>query len=755
EKYTENAYDDYSIKPNSNLFVMKHDAKWQGQVPVTNLPIDYGCWNYDTWFSPTEDELHVAYEGEKYEWDAGTLSWIPKASGMYAATGSDKFSNATIWGPTTDNYVNGISTTGDPAGNTHTAFSVNQVDDTFTPIVGSWKMLYTTDGSTGSGGGFSKPTDISTNKWNSKNSPVTTANSEGGILVTWQETFIDEKKTPNYQAVGDLLSRYKDDGGWGGIQKLNQDILASSSIRVDAQGEQQIMFDTKKVVYHKETPTVPAHLSESDYKKYFTQSSNGAWSTEMVSNLGVDAWAPPIRVDGNNRVFALFNYGTYLKVYQQRTAKPRSKVFYFAEGTTRTGSGFKEWICLQNPGNVGANVTITYMLGTGENKEQPVVVGPHSRLTVDVNAAVGENQDVSAKVESDQFIVAERPMYFSYGAAAWTGGHDVVGSIVTSQVWFFAEGCTRGGFDQYLCLQNPNAADATVDITYMLGDGSTVDKQVKVGKKSRQTVNVRNDVGEDQDVSAQLLSNVGIVAERPMYFAYGDPAAAWTGGHDVMGATAPQNQWYFAEGTTRAGFDTYLCLQNPNPTEATVNITYIMGDGTTQDQGLTVGATTRETIKVNDVIGPDKDVSMAIDSSAAILAERPMYFNYKGDRPGGHVTMGALSPRNGWFFAEGTTRNDDNSGYFDEWLCLQNPGVFDANVTLSYMLANGSVIEQAVTVPKQTRFTVDVNAAVGEGQDVSVSIWSDQGIIAERPMYFRYMSSPGVIWPGGHVVMGL
>jgi len=51
-----------------------------------------------------------------------------------------------------------------------------------------------------------------------------------------------------------------------------------------------------------------------------------------------------------------------------------------------------------------------------------------------------------------------------------------------------------------------------------------------------------------------------IVCERPMYFLY---AGAWSGGHCVTGVTAPATDWHFAEGTTREGFDEWLCLQNP------------------------------------------------------------------------------------------------------------------------------------------------------------------------------------------------
>jgi hypothetical protein len=55
-------------------------------------------------------------------------------------------------------------------------------------------------------------------------------------------------------------------------------------------------------------------------------------------------------------------------------------------------------------------------------------VSANSRLTVNVNQDAGANQDISAKVSSDQPIITERPMYFNY-QGVWTGGHDVVGFV--------------------------------------------------------------------------------------------------------------------------------------------------------------------------------------------------------------------------------------------------------------------------------------------------------------------------------------
>lgn len=353
---------------------------------------------------------------------------------------------------------------------------------------------------------------------------------------------------------------------------------------------------------------------------------------------------------------------------------------FFAEGTTR--AGFDEWFCLQNPGDKEANVAITYMLGTGENKTQQVTIPKQSRTKVDVNLFVGPDQDVSAVVSSDRFVVAERPMYFDHQGRI-TGGHDVVGADAPLTEWSFAEGTTRAGFAEWLCLQNPTDSDADVLVTYMLGTGENKQTTRRVPARSRQTVDVNAEVGPEQDVSATVVSlnGVPIVAERPMYFDYHDK---WPGGHDVIGATAPRAAWYFAEGTTRAGFEEWLCLQNPGETAANVNITYMLGSGETRVQRATVEPKSRKTVDVNLFLGAGQDASCMVNSDAPVVAERPIYFNYRDKWTGGHDVVGATCAKDIMFLAEGTTRDG-----FEEWLCLQNPNDQDTDVEITYMLGTG------------------------------------------------------------------
>ncbi len=131
-----------------------------------------------------------------------------------------------------------------------------------------------------------------------------------------------------------------------------------------------------------------------------------------------------------------------------------------------------------------------------------------------------------------------------------------------------------------------------------------------------------------------VTSDEGIVAERPMYFAYtsGTDGGVVPGGHNVMGATMPATSWYFAEGTTRTGFEEWLTLANPGDTAARVEVEYMLGAG--QGENVTqvweVPARSRVTVNVNDAVGPGMDVSMHVTSDEGIVAERPMYFSYGG-----------------------------------------------------------------------------------------------------------------------------
>ncbi|MFH1151116.1 MAG: hypothetical protein V1748_11650 [Actinomycetota bacterium] len=221
--------------------------------------------------------------------------------------------------------------------------------------------------------------------------------------------------------------------------------------------------------------------------------------------------------------------------------------------------------------------------------------------------------------------------------------------------------------------------------------------------------------------------------------------------------TEPSPVWYFAEGTCRPNFIPYITIENPGLNNAAVAITYMKGDGTTATQTLMVPKNSRSTVIPTDVLGvgddPAHDFSAKVQctNGQKILAERPMYFNYKGAWTGGHDAVGETTPGTTYYFAEGTTRPD-----FDPWICIQNPGTTNANVTITYYKGDGTTASETLTVAKNSRRTVDPRLKLGTGDDAAhdfsakVQCTNGQGIVVERPMYFNYDFK----WNGGHDALG-
>jgi hypothetical protein len=99
------------------------------------------------------------------------------------------------------------------------------------------------------------------------------------------------------------------------------------------------------------------------------------------------------------------------------------------------------------------------------------------------------------------------------------------------------------------------------------------------------------------------------------------------------------------------------------------------------------------------------DVSGVIAASQPIIVERAMYL----DRPGqpfaaGHESVGVTAPSNNWFLAEGTT-----GSFFEMFVLMANPNATASNVTVDYLLTNGTVLTKAYTLAANSRFTIWVD----------------------------------------------
>jgi peptidoglycan/xylan/chitin deacetylase (PgdA/CDA1 family) len=430
-----------------------------------------------------------------------------------------------------------------------------------------------------------------------------------------------------------------------------------------------------------------------------------------------------------------------------------SPTWYFAEGSV--GGSFQEYLTLFNPGASTATVTVTYLFTSQSPKTFTHTVSPASRATINVNTELGipptaKQQSISVMLSSTVPIVAERPLYFTYNGIA--SGTDVIGATnANSTIYYFAEGSSSTGYWTFVSILNPSKTNtAHVRIRYYGNGGLLGFQDLSIGAMKRGTGSPAS-VGIHQQVAIMLTSDIGIVAERPLYFSANIPAAggATTGAASVVGTTGPGSDWLFAEGYTGTNFQEYLTLANFTYASASAKVKLLYTNGTSQTVSVTIPSLSFLNFDVNyasahPLPGSKPTTSVAAEvtaSTPSIVAERVMYFHYGAQNiSGGTDVIGEAGPSSHslYNFAEGYV-----SSTFSEFLTLLNPNSAAETVTVN-IYSSGLLKTITQQVAAQSRATVNINSYVPSGRGASLSVQAQSGtIIAERPMYFIMGSSQG------------
>ncbi|GHO53293.1 S53 family peptidase [Ktedonobacter robiniae] len=211
--------------------------------------------------------------------------------------------------------------------------------------------------------------------------------------------------------------------------------------------------------------------------------------------------------------------------------------------------------------------------------------------------------------------------------------------------------------------------------------------------------------------------------------------------------------WYFAEGSVGGGgaFQEFITLQNPSTTTASqVSITYLFTNMPARVKSYMVNPSSRFTVNVNGELGLPQSTQYAIStivkvtSGPGIVAERPMYFNYRGIISSGTDVLGASNPGTSYYFPLADTRQDSTLSW--TYISILNPSTTQtAHVTLTYY-DNGTCGDIAIGQPACKTQTISVGAlmrgtgtpsAVGLLKQVGVGVTSDLPIVVERPMYVK------------------
>ena len=521
-------------------------------------------------------------------------------------------------------------------------------------------------------------------------------------------------------------------------------------------------------------------LADNGSNWFFSGTEDAAWPDALLSELktipasqfeAVDESS--LMVDPNSAVTAS-SCPTAPTSSGPGPTPTSTTTFYFAEGYT--GAGFTECLSLFTP-HAGGTAQVDYNLRGGTHVTQLVSLTAGQVAMVNVNAAVGADQEVAARVTLPAAGVVERTMHFN--AAGWHGSTDLVGVNQPATEWDFAEGSTLAPYSEYLTLQNPGGSALSVSLNYVLDNGAHPVKQLTLAPNSRTTVEMASgDLGNQTPclpgaggtcgvgaghtgVSVRVLAGGPIVAERPMYVnGYSFGAGTIRDGHDAFGASAPATRWYFAEGTTLAGFNEFLTLANLGLSVAHMTLQYLDGSGRVTAHSLAVAAQTRATVNVNDPtlgIGPGvTGVSVQVDADQPIVAERPMYMVHDfgtGQVAGAHDVMGITGLGTRFGFASASTLPGENA-----YLTIENPNSSSANVTITYYPA-GPAVTRTLIVPPTTRHTVLVFQTVegvGPGLGaVGIVVGSDQPVLVEKPSYSSNFATYGATDTAGYAGSGL
>jgi hypothetical protein len=254
----------------------------------------------------------------------------------------------------------------------------------------------------------------------------------------------------------------------------------------------------------------------------------------------------------------------------------------------------------------------------------------------------------------------------------------------------------------------------------MREDGSVVEHAELLAPMGRRSVYV-NALFTTSGFATQVTADQNIVVERAMYFDGGE------GGHDTVATAAPGKTWYLAAGASRAGFDTWLLVENPGNRPATVKVSFITETGRIVEQPLFVLPHSRTSLYTDPLV-PDAAYGMRVDSDEPIVIERSVYFD---NGRSGYDAAGVAAPATEWFLPEGST-----SGSFEEQLAVLNPQNQQVNVQVDFRPQDGDAPPPLrFSVGATTRLTVDVNPIVLD-TNVAVRITSDRPIVVERTSYF-------------------
>ena len=298
-----------------------------------------------------------------------------------------------------------------------------------------------------------------------------------------------------------------------------------------------------------------------------------------------------------------------------------------------------------------------------------------------------------------------------------------------SSAWYCA-GATAakdGAADGTVVVANAGSRSLQGTLTAFPNNGPPKTRPISVGPASRATVSLA-EVVSAPFVSALVELDGG---EAVVELAVTGPLGA----SGTPCASAASSQWYFADGSTTRDATSVLFLFNPFPDDAVVDLVFGTEEGPITPQaltGLTVRGGALTTVNMGEFVQRREQATTTLRARAGrLVASRLQTFDGSVGRKGMALTLGAAAPGDLWYLPEGVVNDGLNQRYQ-----IFNPTEREAEVEVALALESGEAEPLTLTVPGESRVTVNANdeARIPKGVPHAATVRSlnGVGVVVER-----------------------
>jgi hypothetical protein len=362
---------------------------------------------------------------------------------------------------------------------------------------------------------------------------------------------------------------------------------------------------------------------------------------------------------------------------------------WYCPGMQASDPTFGGQIVVANPTDVPINGHITYVGSDGTAPVvQPIVASPRDKLVLDIEQVVVANY-ASAIVE------LEGGAGFVEQEAFYPAGNAVASCITqTSPTWYFADGWTIDGSTDTLLITNPSQDKVSVDVTFYSKSGPLTPTQFQgdtIDPQSVKAITIAESGFKDEDtIGVKVEANRGrVITARAQHYLGGGRL-----GYTLnLGAPAPSEQVWFADGDHGPGVTEEYVLLNPTDEDATVDVT-VLGipalEGFVPPEPIPVPAHDVVRFDMKDVQGlPDgrHSIVFATLDEPSIVVERVLTQTTDG-KPATSVVLG-MTPEYSWatrwYLGIGTDEADEDG------IVVYNPFQDAATISLKAVGPGGEV----------------------------------------------------------------